>query len=188
MDDIVKIKCPGCGSILPVRNQPDLEKKSVTCPVCKKKSRIADCQKIKEQKEDDATQYRFDSKNNDEEERTTLNREYTVPLGRLVNMQTGSVHRLSLGKNTIGRKVAEPLPSVTIAIEETQTKNSMSREHAVIEVTRLANGSYRHFLSNWNNKNATSVNGRPLVEADRIVLSGEEIIKMGQVSVRFEIQ
>lgn len=186
MDDIVKIKCPVCGSIFSVPNLPDLDKKTVTCPVCKKKSKIAECERIMEQKDSEATQYAYGKKKSSEDT-TTLDYDKVLPIGRLVNMQTGESHQLSLGKNTIGRKVSVPLPSVTIPIEERQTHNTMSREHAVIEVTRLANGSHRHFLYHWKGKNGTYVDEKKVENADRIILNDGEVIRMGQVKVRFEI-
>lgn len=37
MDDIIQIRCPFCRAILSVKNQPKIESKNVTCPVCKHK-------------------------------------------------------------------------------------------------------------------------------------------------------
>ncbi len=38
MNKLIKIKCPSCGSTLAAKNIPGLEKKVVTCPVCKQKN------------------------------------------------------------------------------------------------------------------------------------------------------
>ncbi|MBR6980680.1 MAG: hypothetical protein IKH88_12720 [Prevotella sp.] len=38
MDEIIKIKCPNCKSVLATKNKPGLEKKSITCPMCKQKN------------------------------------------------------------------------------------------------------------------------------------------------------
>ena len=38
MNKLIKIKCPSCGSTLAAKNTPGLEKKVVTCPVCKQKN------------------------------------------------------------------------------------------------------------------------------------------------------
>lgn len=35
MSDVIQIKCPFDGTILSVRNQPGIESKNVTCPICK---------------------------------------------------------------------------------------------------------------------------------------------------------
>lgn len=170
-----------------LKDQAGLDNKYVTCPICGKKSRIGDCGRITEKKaqDNDATQYRHAYPQSTED--TVLNPDSAIPAGRLVNIQTGSIHQLKTGKNTIGRRVANPLPTVTIPIEETQTNKTMSREHAIIEVTRLQNGGFRHFLYNWKNKNSTCVDGTPLDGDDRVVLSHGQTIKMGQVLLRFEI-
>ena len=185
MNDLIKIKCPICGSILHIKNQPDLDKKSITCPTCKQKSQIADCKQVAEKNDDDATQY--NSKKESGAENTILGTETVGSLGRLVNNQNGSTYQLKLGKNTIGRKVANPLPTVTIPIEEVQTHNTMSREHAIIEVTQLSNGSHRHFLYNWKNKNGTYVNGTQISTGDRYILNDGQTIRLGQVLLRFEL-
>ncbi|MBO7068610.1 MAG: FHA domain-containing protein [Bacteroidaceae bacterium] len=185
MNDILKIKCPGCGTILQIKNQPDIEDKSVTCPTCKLKSKIGACERIDDQKDDDRTQYNHKQESSSED--TILGLDSVIAIGRLINTQTGSTHPLRLGRNTIGRKISDPLPTVTIAIEETKTQRTMSREHAIIEVTRLSNGSYRHFLYNWKGKNGTCVDGMPVAEGERVVLTHGQCITLGKVSLRFEI-
>lgn len=184
MNEIIKIKCPNDGAILKLKNQPDLDSKTVTCPHCQNKLVIGDCEHIEEKKDDDATLY--GQKKKQSEDDTIVDPNPTVSAGRLVNTQTGSVYQLKVGRNTIGREVMNPLPTVTLPIDETKTHNTMSREHAIIEVTRLGNGSFRHFLFNWKNKNATCVDGMPLNEGDRVVLSHGQVISMGQVNLRFE--
>lgn len=186
MTDLIKIKCPGCGSILQLKNTTDIENKPVTCPVCKLKSRIGDCEKLIDKNDDDATQYSFKNKNSDED--TQLRPNQVSSTGVLINTQTGSRHYLKLGRNSIGREVISPLPSVTIPIKETQTHNTMSREHAIIEITRLGNGSYRHFLYNWKGKNGTFVDGTPLNDGERVILVHGQMIKLGQVLLRFELE
>lgn len=37
MNYVIKIKCPFDGAVLSVKNQPGIERKSVTCPVCRNK-------------------------------------------------------------------------------------------------------------------------------------------------------
>ena len=62
MDDIVKIKCPYCGSVLSVKNQIGIESKSVTCPICKQKSPFMDFKKVIDKSNDESTQYPGDMK------------------------------------------------------------------------------------------------------------------------------
>lgn len=38
VEQFIRIKCPHCGAVLKVKQQLGLEKASLTCPVCKKKS------------------------------------------------------------------------------------------------------------------------------------------------------
>lgn len=186
MDDKLNIKCPGCGSILQIKNLPNIQDKTVTCPTCKLKSRIRDCERIALQRDDEeATQYGFKQKEGSED--TVLGTTPIAGIGRLVNMHNKEIHQLRLGRNTIGRRVSHPLSTVTLAIAETQTNKTMSREHAIIEVTRLQNGSYRHFLCNWKGQNGTWVDGMPISADERMVLNHGQTIKMGQVLLRFEI-
>ena len=186
MNDFLKIKCPGCGSILQLKKQPNLDSKSVTCPICKLKSFIGDCEKLEEKWDDDKTLINPKQKGSSDET-TIVEDNICTSAGRLVNTQTGKEYQLKQGRNAIGRQIENPLPTVTIAIEETQTRRTMSREHAIIEVTRLGNGGYRHFLYNWKGKNGTYVNGTPVADGERVVLSHGQTIKMGQVLLRFEI-
>ena len=188
MNEIIKIKCPGCGSILKIQNQPDLDKKYVPCPTCKLKSRFADCQRIADEDDADKTQVNHNQTGGKKEEDTILNQDIVASAGRLINTQNGDVHHLRLGKNTIGRCISNPLPSVSIPIVESQTHNSMSREHAIIVVTRLESGSYRCFLSNWKAKNGTWVDGMPLAEGDSVVLNHGQTIRMGKVLLRYETE
>lgn len=188
MDNYIIGKCPGCGNILKITKQTDLQK-HIACPVCKMDSSIADLkseyERFARKQDDDVTQAHSDKKTSDDD--TEVLRRAVVPKGRLVDLQTGSVYHLKTGKNTIGRKVTVPRPNVTLPIEEVQTHNSMSREHAVIEVTQLRDGSYRHFLYNWKNKNATAVNGTLINDGERIVLRHGQEIMFGQVCLRFEV-
>ena len=64
----------------------------------------------------------------------------------------------------------------------------MSRNHAKIEVIRLANGSAKHVLYNWQNKNQTYVGGDPIESGDRIILNNGMVIKFANIDIRFVIE
>lgn len=44
----IKIECPTCGKYLRLENTPNLLKSFFTCPVCKEKHRVSDCDQILE--------------------------------------------------------------------------------------------------------------------------------------------
>ena len=44
MDNTIRIKCPTCGKILRLNNVPNINAATFTCPVCKEKHVVGQCQ------------------------------------------------------------------------------------------------------------------------------------------------
>ena len=190
MDQFIKIKCPFCGAVLKVKQQAGLEKASITCPVCKKKSAFSDYETvINKDSEETELPGGFKSKQNNEE--TEVGGSVNMTIGCLVE-KSGKRWSLHPGVNTVGRKLQSNPQQVEIPITDyhagTPEARKMSRNHAKIEVIRLANGSAKHVLYNWQNQNKTYVGGDPIESGDRIVLNNGMVIKFANIDVRFVIE
>lgn len=184
MNQFIRIKCPFCGAVLKVRQQPGLERASITCPVCKRKSLFSGFQKVVEQGSEETELPGGSSAGT---EKTEVGRPVVSYIGSIVE-KSGKRWTLHLGVNTIGRKLQSPPQQVDIPITDYTGEKKMSRCHAKIEVVRLANGAYKHIIYNWQNKNATSIGGDVMEPADRIVLHNGMVVKLANVDVRFVIE
>lgn len=186
MDSFIQIKCPFCGAVLKVRQQAVLEKASITCPVCKRKSLFSDYESIIS-KDSEETELPSSFKSAQSSEETEIVSAVNMTIGCLVE-KSGKHWPLHSGVNTIGRKLQSDPQQVEIAISDYTGERKMSRSHAKIEVTRQANGSCKHVLYNWQNKNHTCVGGEPIEAEDRIVLHSGMVIKFANVDVTFVIE
>ena len=183
MDSYIQIKCPFCGALLKVKQQPGLDKASITCPVCKRKSAFNDYQKVAAQESED-TDYLNNGGSGGEQ--TEINAGGKGWIGCLVE-KSGKRWSLRVGVNTVGRKTVTMPLQADISITDCSDKRLMSRKHARIEVTRLPGGNYKHVLSNWLNKNPTFVDGGKLEADDRVVLHDGMTIRFADIEVKFII-
>ena len=120
--EVIKIKCPWCNAVLSVRDNPDNEGKSVTCPVCKKNALYSQFKRVDlaPKIDEGCTQYAV-----------SQNIQYVEEIGILKSTKSGQSFQLKLGKNVIGRKAANSSASIQI---DTNGDKRMSREHIIIEV------------------------------------------------------
>lgn len=195
----IKIKCPTCGKVLRLRDVPNINAASFTCPVCKEKHIVGKCQRYVEQSKPiassgDETQYGSASmqQSGDDETRITfgaqqVNGEKTrigatpiAKVGMLVDNK-GTSYQLRLGINSIGRKAASS--AATIQIETND--RTMSRSHAIIEVNNTS-GQTIHILRNGANKNPSYMNGTVIGPQDQLVLNNGDRIKMGSTELTFK--
>ena len=93
----------------------------------------------------------------------------------------GSTYALRLGINTIGRSAASSTATIQIATND----RTMSRSHAVIEVSN-AGGKTIHILRNGANKNPSYMNGVLIGQQDQLVLNNGDRIKMGSTELTFK--
>lgn len=196
MNQFIRIKCPFCGAVLKVRQQPGLERASITCPVCKRKSLFSGFQKVVEHGNDGPGSRGYQGQSEETElpgggesgsEDTETGKPVASYIGCIVE-KSGKRWTLHPGVNTIGRKLQSPPQQVDIPITDYTGEKKMSRCHAKIDVVRLANGAYKHIIYNWQNKNATSIGGDVMESADRIVLHNGMVVKLANVDVRFVIE
>lgn len=170
----IKVKCPKCGKILRLPDSPNINAASFTCPVCKAKSRVADCQRIQDGSDAEATRYTASGQRADETQIAGVAQQSQI--GRLVD-HYGRDYQLQVGSNTIGRKATTSTATVQI---DTQDR-TMSRSHAVIEVR----GSGMHILRNGANKNPSYLNGALISPSDQMVLNDGDRIKLGMTELTF---
>jgi hypothetical protein len=89
---------------------------------------------------------------------------------------------LEEGRNIIGRKGSTSRATVQIATED----RYMSRQHCSIKVTTLPDGTKKAVLSNYQNKNLTTVDGQEIETGDEIRLTNGDRITMGHTTVTFK--
>ena len=172
----VEIICPQCHARLSVTNSKDELIKRIKCPNCGKPMDIRFKRPVRE---DGATELGG------------------VPTGGETQLGPVSLSRkraylelnrvrydLEIGRNTVGRKAKTS--SADVQIDTTDLY--MSRQHAIINVRRLPDGSIKSDIANDQNKNATLVNGTEIMPNDILVLQDGSTIKMGHTTVTFHYQ
>ena len=87
------------------------------------------------------------------------------------------------GQNIVGRKGTTS--RATIQIETAD--RYMSRQHVAITITTLPDGSLKAVLSNYQNKNLTTIDGQPIETGDSIRLTNGNSITMGHTTVTFKL-
>lgn len=188
--DTLKIKCPNCGAVLTVKNVPNIETKSVPCPICKQKAPFT----------------RFKVLNLNQDARTavpgggwTPGGEHTINLmsqgaapggsnmtiGTLVMPATGMRFPLKPGLNILGRNAQSS--SATIKLNTGQSMR-MSREHMVINVEQTPGKGYVHSAKLYKQQvNDTYVNNDKLSFGDCVVLKDGDRIKLPDMELVFSI-
>lgn len=180
----IKIKCPKCGKILRLADNPNIDNAVFTCPVCKEKHRVGECQRIldtpKPSIASEETQYGSAPSSGGDETQIVGAPQSQPKIGTLAD-NFGRSYPLAMGINTIGRKASTSTASVQINVED----RYMSRSHAIIEV-KNAGGQTLHILRNGANKNPSCLNGT-LVEAnDLLILNHGDRIKLGMTELTFK--
>lgn len=175
--EIRQIKCPWCSAVLSIKYQAGLEHKSLTCPVCKRSSSLADYKPYIAPLEEHTC---YPSANNNLTDSVDI-----ALIGSLMNPTTGQSHKLKLGENIVGRKAS--VSKATIGLD-TPTNKRISREHLIISVSLVKGRGLTHTLSLYKERlNPTFVNGMPLSFGDRVVLKHGDIINLPDLDLVFQI-
>lgn len=186
MTEILKIKCPFDGAVLSVKNQPGLEKKNVTCPVCKHKYPFTSFRLLTPNPSADGpgTEYPGTEEHTSYAYGPSAN-EMNLTLGKLHLVGSGISFQLRPGRNVIGRKGSKSSADFQIDMGE---KRAMSREHIVIVVQKVPGKGYVHYISLFKEKvNKTFIGEDQLLYGDCIVLNHGDMIKLPDATIRFEI-
>lgn len=194
----IKIKCPTCGKVLRLQDSPTINNSTFTCPVCKEKHVVGNCQRFVERPKPattEETQYGQSvshSSNGDETQyagsggistggdETRIGVTPQVKVGSLVD-NMGRTYQLRIGVNSIGRMATTSPATVQINTQD----RTMSRNHAIIEV-RNAGGQMLHIIKNGANKNPSYINGVLIGPSDQLILNNGDRIKLGNTEVTFK--
>lgn len=191
MNEIIQIKCPFCGAVLSVKNIPDINKKNVTCPICKQTNRFVNYKSVTRDTDEESKgngnnafnpKRIYGNESNDATQYGPMN--FTI--GKLKLDSSDLSYQLKLGKNEVGRKSKNS--SVDFQIDTGESRR-MSRNHLVIEVVKENYKGYVHYISlSKENVNPTTVNGNPMCYGvDKVILNNGAIIKLPDAELRFII-
>lgn len=195
----IKIKCPTCGKVLALQDKPGINSKEFTCPACKEKHIVGNCQRVivkpkptiaSEETQygstpnyatgGEETQYSPAVSHAKGKEETDIIPTPIAKLGYIVD-NLGKQYSLSLGINTVGRKANSSSATIQIDVND----RYMSRNHAIIEV-RNAGGQIIHILKNGANKNPSYLNDQLLADGDQMILNNGDRIKLGMTTLTFK--
>lgn len=192
-----QIQCPKCGVVLEVKNSKNEEVKLITCPKCKTPLKVT-FQKTLEAKTFLVTPKRPTTDGGETQlagaggetvlggglsgatqlytptQKTTATAKLTFE---------GKDYPLDEGQNIVGRKGTTSKATVQIATDD----RYMSRQHCSIIVTSLSDGTKKVVLSNYQNKNLTSVDGQEIETGDEIRLTDGNRITLGHTTVIFKL-
>lgn len=199
-----QIICPKCRTVLNVKNSKNEEEKQITCPSCSTplKVKFPPQQAPMEAKtfyappkkpvvdsgatqlagaDNGATQLAGGSYGATQLATPKAMPATPTPNPRLVFDE--QPYFLADGQNIIGRKGTTSKATVQIATDD----RYMSRQHCSITVTTLPDGSKKAVLSNYQNKNLTTIDGQEIETGDAIRLVNGNRIKMGHTTVIFKM-
>lgn len=186
MDELIKIRCPYCSASLSVKRIPDIEKKSVTCPVCKRKSPFLDFKQTIHK--DDPTDYDGNGHGqgcSSDPNTSGIDEAENNIIGHICVLRTGSIFPLKQGRNVIGRKADSSKATIQIP---TGDNRRISREHLVVNVKRVLGQGFVHTVSLFKeNVNKTFINGSQLQPGEEFPLKHGCRIGLPDLMLRFEL-
>lgn len=186
-----RIQCPNCKVVLDVKNSKNESEKQITCPQCKTPLKVT----FPPQEEPmEAKTFLVLPKQVATDNGATQLAAGSLGATQLVTpaKKNSSNARLVFddqpyfleeGQNIIGRKGNTSKATVQIATDD----RYMSRQHCAIRVATLPDGSKKAVLSNYQNKNLTSVDGQEIETGDEIRLFNGNSITMGHTTVIFKL-
>lgn len=185
MNELIKIRCPFCSSTLSVAPVPGIESKSVTCPVCKRKSPFTDFKQFESQEKPTSYEGAGISRNNIITEQKEKNNVGNNMVGQLCMLKSGATFPLKPGRNVVGRKATSS--KATIQIPSGENKR-ISREHLIINANPMAGQGYMYTVSLFKDHvNPTLINGTELQPGEEMPLKHGTRIDLPDLPLRFEI-
>lgn len=199
---VKRIKCPQCSTVMDVKNSKEETAKTIKCPKCQTTLIVKFNPVIDTPIEahtfiapppkqplanDGATQLAGNQNgatqlSNANGGDTQLVTPHITKSASAKLVYNGICYTLRNGRNIVGRKATTSSADVQI---DTQDRY-MSRQHCMITVTALADGSLKAVLKNYQNKNATTVDGLELAEDDEIRLNDGNSITLGRTTITFK--
>ena len=177
----IKIKCPNCGAVLTVLDDPANKGKSVKCPVCQMKHPFDSFKRVVAVKPQDDGTSALESFRQVKTESVDLRLSSTP--GFLQDDKSGLRYEINEGLNLIGRmsSVSKELGAVGIETDDM----GLSRKHFFIEAERLPDGKFKHIIYNAANKNDTLINGQKLESGDKRILHDGDTISSTKTTLSF---
>ena len=185
-----RIICPKCNAVLDVKNSQNEALKQITCPSCKAILQV----KFQPQQEPMEAKTFYPAPGQPTANSgttqlavagygaTQIAADSQKPEASAMLTFGGKSYPLKEGQNIVGRKATSSHATVQIETSD----RYMSRQHCIINVTSLPDGCKKAVLSNYQNKNQTTVNGQPINMGDEIRLTDGNIITMGHTTVTFK--
>lgn len=187
-----RVKCPNCQIILDVTNSKEEEVKQITCPNCKAVLQVKFPPKqapleaqtyyapqIQPSADSGATQLTGSS---DGVTQLVFPKEMPKESNACLVFDEKS-YPLEEGQNIVGRKATTSKATIQIETDD----RYMSRQHCAITVATLPDGTKKAVLSNYQNKNQTTVDGQEIETGDAIRLVDGNHITMGHTTVVFKL-
>ena len=174
---LIDIQCPNCSSILSVPEVPEMERKFVTCPACKQRSRFNEYKRPNRGGEL-GTQV-GDGPGFELVENTVI--------GQLVDTRDPEhPYKLKEGSNVIGRKASSSTANIQIPMPPGD--NRFSRDHLLVEVKQVKGKGIVHYLSlNKEKVNETKLNGSKMNYGETFSLKDKDMIQIPGLTLRFEM-
>lgn len=196
---VKRIKCPNCGIVLDVQNSKNESVKQITCPKCKS---VLQVKFPPQQKPMEAETYIAPKLIHSDDGATQLaggHGETQLAGGGYAATQLGTSpikkkvkarllygdesYELDEGQNIVGRHGQTSKATVQINTAD----RYMSRQHCSITIKTLSDGTKKAVLSNYQNKNLTTVDGQEIETGDEIRLSDGNNITMGHTTITFKL-
>lgn len=174
------VKCDSCGLTLNVPQRNNDPVRIIRCPNCSHQLRV----EFDPQPEDsNETIYGGGNVNNNRQSQPS-DKEGTVYVskrnaGKGMLKCGGGLYQLQGGRNVVGRKSSKSEADVQIATND----KHMSRTHAVIKMTRIADGSLKAMISCCKDRLTTIVGGQSLSVGDEVVLTSGITLVLGETSL-----
>lgn len=195
-----RIICPKCRAVLDVKNSKNEEEKQITCPTCSTPLKVIF---HSQQSPIEAPTFLETPKPHATDQGATQlaggNNGATILGGAMTGAtQLGTPPKkesrarlvfddqpyfLEEGQNIVGRKGVTSKATVQIATDD----RYMSRQHCSITLSTLPDGSKKAVLSNYQNKNLTTIDGQEIETGDAIRLFDGNRITMGHTTVTFKL-
>lgn len=177
-----RIQCPQCRVVLDIRNSKDETVKEIVCPSCQAALKVSFAAAT-----EPLQAHTFYAPKIAAADAATMLA--TAPAaqrqteGTASLLHEGKVYPLEEGQNIIGRK--GNTSKATVQIETAD--RYMSRQHCTITLTTLPDGSRKAVLSNYQNKNLTTIDGQPIEVGDAIRLADGNTVRMGHTDITFKL-
>lgn len=182
MEEKIRIKCPGCGAVLVLKNGSASDDKMIVCPRCKSRNRLGGFTRVVPAPQPVVV------------ENDTFIDQHTRPASAgfgtlsmrsacLVDTRTGKRYPLREGRNLIGRRTYQTAPLADVPIDTPDM--GMSRAHFYVEMVRVNPSLSKVYMYNANNKNHTYVNADLVSTGDKIVLHNGDVIRSSETVLKF---